>query len=89
MRVSSPPLRFPCHYGIDFPTRTELIASKRSVEELRDMLGLDSLCYISLDGLLRSIGIDNPENKFCKACFDGCYPVEFDKNLSKDCMGKL
>ena len=89
MRVSSPPLRFPCHYGIDFPTKSELIASNKSVEELRCLLGLDSLYYISLEGLLSSIGIDNPEDKFCKACFDGCYPVEFDENLSKDCMEKM
>jgi len=42
-----------------------------------------------LKGLLSSIGIDSPEDKFCKACFDGCYPVEFDENLSKDCMEKM
>ena len=86
MRVSSPPLRFPCHYGIDFPTKGELIAANKSVEELRDLLSLDSLHYISLDGLLKSTGVDNPENNFCKACFDGCYPVEFDESLSKDCL---
>ncbi|MEA3429527.1 MAG: amidophosphoribosyltransferase, partial [Thermodesulfobacteriota bacterium] len=89
MRVSSPPLRFPCHYGIDFPTKGELIAANKSVKELRDLLGLDSLHYISLDGLLKSTGIDNPENNFCKACFDGCYPVEFDESLSKDCLERI
>ncbi len=89
MRVSAPPLRFPCHYGIDFPTRGELIAANKSVEELRDLLGLDSLHYISLDGLLKSTGVDNPENNFCKACFDGCYPVEFDESLSKDCLERI
>ncbi len=86
MRVSSPPLRFPCHYGIDFPTKGELIAANKSVEKLRDLLELDSLHYISLDGLLKSTGMANPEDNFCKACFDGCYPVEFDKSLSKDCL---
>lgn len=89
MRVSSPPHRFPCHYGIDFSTRGELIAANKSVEELRDLLELDSLHYISLDGLLESTGMDNPENNFCKACFDGCYPVEFDENLSKDCLERI
>lgn len=89
MRVSSPPLRFPCHYGIDFPTKGELIAANKSVEELRDLLSLDSLHYISLDGLLKSTGVDNPENNFCKACFDGCYPVEFDESLSKDCLERI
>ncbi|MCG2754096.1 MAG: amidophosphoribosyltransferase [Desulfobacteraceae bacterium] len=86
IRVSSPPLRFPCHYGIDFPTKGELIAANKSVEELRKLLGLDSLYYISLEGLLKSTNMDSPENNFCKACFDGCYPVEFDESLSKDCL---
>jgi len=89
LRVSGPPHRFPCHYGIDFSTKGELIASSKSVEELRDFLGLDSLYYLSLEGLLESTGIENPENHFCKACFDGCYPVEFDERLSKDCLERL
>ncbi len=86
MRVAGPPHRFPCHYGIDFPTTGELIASQMSVKELSDYLGLDSLHYLSLPGLLESTGIEDPEDNFCKACFDGCYPVEFDENLSKDCL---
>ncbi|MFC1488504.1 amidophosphoribosyltransferase [Thermodesulfobacteriota bacterium] len=88
MRVAGPPHRFPCHYGIDFSTRGELIAAMKSVDKLKDFLGLDSLSYLSLDGLLTSTGIKNPENNFCKACFDGCYPVEFDELLSKDCLEK-
>jgi len=86
LRVSGPAHRFPCHYGIDFSTKGELIAASKSVEELRDYLGLDSLSYLSLRGLLDSTGIENPETNFCKACFDGCYPVEFDEQLSKNCM---
>ncbi|OQX17677.1 MAG: amidophosphoribosyltransferase [Desulfobacteraceae bacterium IS3] len=86
LRVSCPPHRFPCHYGIDFSTKGELIAARKTVGELREFLGLDSLYYLSLEGLLQSTGIENPENHFCKACFDGCYPVEFDENLSKDCL---
>jgi amidophosphoribosyltransferase len=86
MRVSGPPHRFPCHYGIDFSTRGELIAASKSVAELRDYLGLDSLYYLSIPGLLEATGIENPENNFCKACFDGCYPVAFDENLSKECL---
>ncbi len=86
LRVSGPAHRFPCHYGIDFSTKGELIAARMRVEELRQHLGLDSLYYLSLDGLLSSTGIDNPEDHFCKACFDGCYPVAFDGNLSKHCM---
>ncbi len=86
MRVAGPPHRFPCHYGIDFSTRGELIAARKSVEELKDYLGLDSLHYLSIKGLLQSTGIENPEQHFCKACFDGCYPVSFDELVSKDCL---
>ncbi len=86
LRVSGPPHRFPCHYGIDFSTKGELIAAKMTVEELRDHLGLDSLYYLSLDGLLSATGIENPAAHFCKACFDGSYPVQFDESLSKHCM---
>ena len=86
LRVSGPPHRFPCHYGIYFSTRGELIASSKSVEELKNFLGLDSLHYLSLEGLLESTGVDNPEDTFCKACFDGCYPVDFDNKLSKNCL---
>jgi len=86
MRVAGPPHRFPCHYGIDFSTRGELIAARKSVQELKDYLGLDSLHYLSIKGLLQSTGIENPEQYFCKACFDGCYPVSFDEAVSKDCL---
>ena len=86
MRVAGPPHRFPCHYGIDFSTRGELIAARKSVEELREFLGLDSLHYLSIEGLLKSTGIENPKRNFCKACFDGCYPVSFDEMVSKDCL---
>ncbi len=86
MRVGGPPHRFPCHYGIDFSTRGELIAADKSVNDLCEILGLDSLYYLSLQGLLESTGINPPENNFCKACFDGCYPVEFDEDLTKNCL---
>ncbi len=86
MRVSGPPHRHPCHYGIDFPTEGELIAASMSVDQLGRHLGLDSLAYLSLPGLLESTGVAAPANHFCKACFDGCYPVDFDGSLSKNCM---
>jgi len=86
MRVSGPPHRFPCHYGIDFSTKGELIAASKTVQELSDYLGLDSLYYLSLKGLLDATGMKNPENHFCKACFDGCYPVHFDENIGKSCL---
>jgi amidophosphoribosyltransferase len=86
LRVSGPAHRFPCHYGIDFSTKGELIAASNTVKELEAHLGLDSLYYLSLEGLLASTGMENPEECFCKACFDGCYPVDFDEKLSKDCL---
>ncbi|MBW1698646.1 MAG: amidophosphoribosyltransferase [Deltaproteobacteria bacterium] len=86
MRVAGPPHRFPCHYGIDFPTKGELIAANTPIRDVTAALGLDSLAYLSLEGLLESTGIEDPEANFCKACFDGCYPVEFDENLSKFCL---
>jgi amidophosphoribosyltransferase len=84
MAVSCPPHRFPCHYGIDFPTRKELIAARHSVEGIRDFLGLDSLHYLSLEGLLKAIGMGRAG--FCLACFDGKYPVSFAEDLDKHCM---
>jgi len=87
MRVSGPPHRFPCHYGIDFSTRGELIAAGQSIKQLTQFLNLDTLYYLSLEGLLEATGIDHPDSNFCKACFDGCYPVSFDENLSKYCLG--
>jgi amidophosphoribosyltransferase len=86
LRVSGPPHQYPCHYGIDFSTKGELIAAKMSVDELGKHLGADSLHYLSLPGLLKSTGVEDPEHRFCKACFDGCYPVEFDEDLSKNCL---
>jgi amidophosphoribosyltransferase len=86
MRVAGPPHRHPCHYGIDFSSKGELIAAKMSVKALGEYLGLDSLYYLSLDGLLASTGVQEPAQNFCKACFDGCYPVDFDKTLSKNCL---
>ncbi|RJQ71721.1 MAG: amidophosphoribosyltransferase [Desulfobacteraceae bacterium] len=86
LRVAGPPHRFPCHYGIDFSTKGELIAARMSIKELEAFLGLDSLHYLSLPGLLEATGVKSPDKHFCKACFDGCYPVDFDQNLSKDCL---
>ncbi len=86
LRVSAPPHRFPCHYGIDFSTKGELVAASMNVEELRRHLGLDSLHYLSIPGMLKATGQDDPENHYCKACFDGCYPVTFDQNVGKDCL---
>ncbi len=73
LRISSPPFRWPCYYGIDTPTRDELLASHRSIEEIRDFLGCDSIDYVALDDLVEAIGA--PEAGFCDACLTGRYPT--------------
>jgi amidophosphoribosyltransferase len=75
MRVSSPPTTHPCYYGIDTPTRQELVAATHSLEQTRTYITADSLAYLSLEGL-RSVVHPGPET-FCYACFSGCYPVSF------------
>lgn len=72
-RVASAPITGPCYYGIDTPTKRELIASSHSIEEIRRHLGVDTLGYLSLDGMLRAAGGDPTE--FCHACFSGDYPT--------------
>jgi len=74
MRVSSPPTTGPCHYGIDTPTREELIASSKSVEEIRAFMEADSLGYLSAEGMYSFLGSE-PHEGFCDACFTGYYPV--------------
>ncbi|MDD3726080.1 MAG: amidophosphoribosyltransferase [Candidatus Ratteibacteria bacterium] len=73
MAVSCPPIRYPCFYGIDFPSRKELIAGSYSVDEIAGKIGVDGLHYLSLDGMLSSVGL--PEKEFCTACFTGRYNV--------------
>ncbi|MBU1998389.1 MAG: amidophosphoribosyltransferase, partial [Candidatus Omnitrophica bacterium] len=81
MRVSCPPLKFPCFYGIDFPTKKELIASKYSLEKIRDFIRLDSLEYLSLEGMLKSM--QQKREEFCTACFSGEYPTHLAKRPKK------
>lgn len=73
-RLASPPITWPCWYGIDTPTRAELIAANHSLEEIRRHLGVETLGYLSLEGMLRAAGGD-PQS-FCHACFSGQYPTE-------------
>jgi amidophosphoribosyltransferase len=73
LRISAPPIFHPCFYGIDTQIETELIASTRSIDGIREYVGADSLTYLSIDGVLRAI--DLPRERFCFACFDGRYPV--------------
>ncbi len=74
VRIASPPVKWPCFYGIDFATRAELIANGMSTDEICRSIGADSLAYVSLDGLVAASQV--PKNDLCRACFDGVYPVE-------------
>jgi amidophosphoribosyltransferase len=81
LRICAPPIKHPCHFGIDMATRQELLAARVSVEEIEQQSGADSLGYLSLDGLMRAVNM--PRESFCLACFTGNYPVpvqlDFDK----------
>jgi amidophosphoribosyltransferase len=85
MRVSCPPTRFACFYGIDFPTRKELIANRLSIEEIGKFIGADSLGYLSLEGLLKSVG---QSSRYCTACWSGTYPIPFGEEGDKFALEK-
>jgi len=74
VRISSPPVQWPCFYGIDFATRAELVANGLEIDGIRRSIGADSLGYVSLDGLVQAT--EQPKSRLCMACFDGQYPIE-------------
>ena len=74
LRISCPPIRHPCHFGVDFAKRSELVAHGRTLEEIREFLGVDSLHYLSLDGLLSCM--ERPPQSYCEACFSGDYRLD-------------
>ena len=84
VRVSCPPHRHPCVYGIDFPDRSKLMAANNTVEEIRKYLGADSLAYLSEEGMVQATGL--PKEGFCLACYNGDYPVPYDPLLDKHIM---
>jgi len=81
MRVSCPPIRFPCFYGVDFPTKEELLANNRNLEQIRDFLEVDSIGYMSLDGLLECATL--PADHYCTACWCGRYRIPTDVAVNK------
>jgi len=81
VRVSCPPHRHPCVYGIDFPDESQLMAANHSVEEIRKFLQADSLAYLSLEGMVKATG--HSIDSFCLACFNGDYPVNYDRHFEK------
>jgi len=83
LRISSPPTQWPCYYGIDTPTRRELIASSHSTDEIARYVTADTLGYLSLEGMLTAVaGPGRPSNGFCHACFSGDYAIPFKTNVS-------
>lgn len=83
LRIASPPVTHPCYYGIDTPVRKELVASSHTVEEIATYLRVDSLHYLSHEGLMEAAG---DAERYCSACFTGDYPVEFDEDMGKQMM---
>jgi amidophosphoribosyltransferase len=84
MRISCPPIRYPCFYGIDFSSKGELIACSHTVDQVRDFIGADSLAYLSLEGMFKAMPL--PEKHFCTACFTGKYPVKISDEFTKTCL---
>jgi len=81
MRICAPPLRYPCFFGVDMATRHELIAARKTVPEIRDFIGADSLGYLSIDGLVKAVAL--PRDIFCMACFTGDYPIPVQLEMDK------
>jgi amidophosphoribosyltransferase len=85
IRIASPPMRFPCFMGVDIGSTKQLVAAGRTVEEVRERLGADSLAYLSIPRLMRAVGRGTID-EFCRACFDGSYPVPVPQQLEMDKM---
>lgn len=83
MRISCPPIKFPCYFGIDFPDSKTLIANKMTIEEIKDYLNLDSLYYISLGGMIEAAG---QSLEYCHACYSGDYPLDVTDKTSKEAL---
>jgi len=81
MRISSPPVTHPCFYGIDTDSQEQLIAATKSVEEIRQQIGVDTLAYLSWEGMLEATRED--PNTFCSACFTGDYPIDIPENVKR------
>jgi len=81
MRICAPPIRYPCFFGVDMATRQELIANHNTIPEIRDFIGADSLGYLSVDGLIKAVGLER--GIFCLACFTGEYPIPVQMEMDK------
>ena len=78
MRIASPPTAHSCFYGVDTPSRDQLLAAKNNIEEMASIIGVNTLAFVSLDGLYRAMGMESrygPDPEYCDACFSGEYPI--------------
>ena len=90
LRISCPPIRHPCFFGVDFAEPSQLIASGREIEEIRRILGVDSLAFLSLEGMLDTVHrAELPREDYCTACFSGNYPVEVPLGTDKDVFQRV
>ena len=81
LRICAPPIKHPCHLGVDLATRRELIAANKSVEEIREFVGADSIGFLSIPGLLKAV--DLPRNRVCLGCFTGDHPIPVQLEMDK------
>jgi len=81
MRICAPPIRYPCFFGVDMATRWELIAAQKTIPEIKDFIGADSLGYLSIEGLIKAVAL--PRDIFCQACFTGDYPIPIQLDMDK------
>lgn len=81
MRVCAPPIRYPCFFGVDLATRGELLAAQKSIDEICEFIDADSLGYLSIEGLIKAVGL--PDNQVCTACFSGLYPIPVQLEMDK------
>ena len=95
MRISSPPTTHSCFYGIDTPEKEELLAGRYNVNEMADLINVDTLAFISIDGLYRAVGFQDRNNdmpQFCDACFSGDYPIALpdrDNSMQQNLLSML
>ncbi|MEK7353950.1 MAG: amidophosphoribosyltransferase, partial [Chloroflexota bacterium] len=81
MRIVAPPIRYPCFFGVDMSTYRELLAVQKTIPEIKDFIGADSLGYLSVEGLIKAV--DLPKDNFCLACFTGDYPMPVQIEMDK------
>jgi amidophosphoribosyltransferase len=85
LRLGSPPITHSCFFGVDTPCRKDLLAAQKDIESIRDVLGADTLAFLSIDGLYEALG-DSERSRFCMACFTGDYPEDICRKLEPAAM---